>query len=351
MPGTTQRDLADRHRVVLVQYTEFVTCDTHPSLIAVIWRTSSSESTQSSPGAPMPRDSRLPPEDIERFFRIWKVLLRWVGAQKPVLGNVTWPASPEENRPIRDALWAEDALRHAWIEANPDGMSPEDLALVQSWDHRVAGKFIIAKHYVSHSVFLGGDGRAFAVLGLNTHLRDMVPRLPAFVQAVLIPYEGRITYDGLLGGFPITFGAGMRRRLGNDFKRIKERGEVLHSLEPGAAPSLEDRIKVARKANTSVLRAYSTSLRAQRHSDAIRARDLDVAESLGESLGPERSLAVLQFADFERFVAASAYGPFSHAALLTSLKRFVAFLGRSARMDEGVADDVHRWLRVQRHRR
>ena len=299
----------------------------------------------------MPRDSRLPPEDVERFYRIWNSLLGWAGVQKQIAVDSADTVSAAEALAVRHALWADNTLRHAWIDANPDALPPEDLALVKSWDHRVADRFFIVKHYAGHSIFLGGQNQAFAVLGLVTPLRDMAPELPVLVEAVLIPYDGRITYDGLLSGLPILFGSGMRRSLAGEFKRIQERGEVLHSLEPGAAPSVEETAKLARKANTSILGAYSTALRAERHPDAIHARDLAVAEWLAVSVGPDRSLAMLHAEDFERLVASSARGPFHRSELLTSLKRFVVFLAQSERMDWKVADDVHRWLRAQGRRR
>jgi len=47
---------------------------------------------------------------------------------------------------LRDALWADDALRDRFIADNPAGLPPADLALVASWRHRLAGSFFIERY-------------------------------------------------------------------------------------------------------------------------------------------------------------------------------------------------------------
>jgi hypothetical protein len=294
----------------------------------------------------MPRDSRLPPDDVTRFYRIWHALLRWTNARKGVSPGAEAPYHPQQALPIRDALWADDGLRHAWIDANPDNMPSADLALVRSWDHRMAGSFIVFKHYAGHTVFLH-EGQGYAVLGLTDPLRDMLPVVPHFVEAVLVPYEGRITYDGLIAGFPISFGAGIRRNLADEFRRIQERGELHHSLGPAAEASPADTAAANRKANKSVLASYATYLKAQRHSEAIRARDLAVAEWLAEIAGSDRSLALLCAQDLQDAVASAGRFPVPRSEVFTSLKRFVVFLAESERMGWDEADDVHAWLRAR----
>ena len=261
------------------------------------------------------------------------------------------PFAPQDAASIRDTLWGDDSLRYTWIDENPDELPPEDLALVRSWDHRVAGSFTVIKHYAGHSVFLGQQGRAFAVLGLTDPLKELLPRLPTYVRIVLLPYEGRISYDGLIGGYAISFGAGIRRSLTSEFRLIQERGELRHTLEPGAERSATDQAKLTKKANRSVLTAYRRHLKAAGHSESIRARDLGLAEWLAGRVAPESNLARLDQEQIDGCVRSLERYPLPRAQFFTSLKRFVVFLGQSDRMDWKVADDVHRWLRAQGRRR
>src|SRR5437763_1211621 len=90
----------------------------------------------------------LAPEETARFYRVWWPLLGYVNAHAHVRTDL--PPGPPEGSvkpadvlPVRDALWEEDSLRERFIAENPAGLSPEDLALVASWSHRIAGRFYI----------------------------------------------------------------------------------------------------------------------------------------------------------------------------------------------------------------
>src|SRR5437763_5010092 len=88
----------------------------------------------------------LASEQTARFYRIWFALLRYVNEQRRLIAS--FPDDPgEEGLPVadaavlRDALWADDALRERFVAANPMGLPPTDLALVPSCQARLAGRF------------------------------------------------------------------------------------------------------------------------------------------------------------------------------------------------------------------
>ena len=91
---------------------------------------------------------RLAPQETERFYRIWFALLHYVNTQLHLVP--TFPAapgeqdvSPEVTMQVRDALWANDALREQFIADNPAQLSAPDSALVASWQYRLTGSFYI----------------------------------------------------------------------------------------------------------------------------------------------------------------------------------------------------------------
>lgn len=101
----------------------------------------------------------LSPQQTERFYRIWFALLNYVNDEEHLAPN--FPDTPGQGAidpadalRIRDAVWADDALRESFIATNSAGLPPEDLALVASWQYRVAGKFYIMRHLKKYSVFL-----------------------------------------------------------------------------------------------------------------------------------------------------------------------------------------------------
>jgi len=145
-------------------------------------------------------------QQTERFYRIWFPLLHYVNEQRQ-LGS-TFPATYGETTPpladvlpLRNALWADDELLETFISLNPAGLSSADLQQVSNWRYRVAGTFYIVRYLKKHTVFLTerSPTHAYGVLGLASPLEEITGgQAPLYVQAVLLPFEGRIIYDSLL---------------------------------------------------------------------------------------------------------------------------------------------------------
>src|SRR5260370_35022043 len=89
---------------------------------------------------------RLLPQETERFYRIWFALLHYVNTQLHLVPP--FPASlgeqdvsPEDTIQVRDALWANNALRDRFIVENPPQLPAVDLELVASRHARLAAPF------------------------------------------------------------------------------------------------------------------------------------------------------------------------------------------------------------------
>jgi hypothetical protein len=69
------------------------------------------------------------------------------------------------------------------------------------------------------------------------HLFDILtPReyLPAYVNTVLLPFKGKITYDGLMQNHRVHFGSGIRGRLKETYLTAKQNGRIIESLDAPA---------------------------------------------------------------------------------------------------------------------
>lgn len=77
----------------------------------------------------------LSPDETERFYRIWFALLHFVNEQRQLVSSfpvTRQHVSVSEVRTLRDALWADNALRQEFLATNPAGLPPADLRLVAS---------------------------------------------------------------------------------------------------------------------------------------------------------------------------------------------------------------------------
>lgn len=178
---------------------------------------------------------------VELFYATWCPLLRWVHEVRGVIPGLELrddaTNDPNDLIKIRDALWADDALLDAFVARNPAGLSDRALALAASWKHRRAGTCIVFRALKAHTVVIedGPAGAVYAVLGLSRSVAEIPPWLPCLVDGVLLPFEGRIVFDGLLRCFSVHIGPGIRRQLNDVYRGAK--GRVVTSL--GDASSLQ----------------------------------------------------------------------------------------------------------------
>src|SRR5581483_6850341 len=86
-----------------------------------------------------------------------------------------------------------------------------------SWQHFIHGKFYVFRELKKYTVFLTADKKptiAYGVLALSQPFDELVgPYLPVLTETVLLPFKGMIVYDGLMTGYNISFGGGIKRML------------------------------------------------------------------------------------------------------------------------------------------
>lgn len=95
----------------------------------------------------------------------------------------------------------------------------------------------MVRHLKGHNVFLdeGPPARAYGVCGLHDPIEKVVgSRLPAAVEAVLLPFEGRIVYDGLMKLYSVAFGPGMRANIAAAYRAAREAGGIVTRIEEPA---------------------------------------------------------------------------------------------------------------------
>ncbi|MDB4962586.1 MAG: hypothetical protein JWP01_2585 [Myxococcales bacterium] len=183
----------------------------------------------------------LAPEDAALFYRAWWPLLTWVNDQRSIVPRFPRP-SPDRPigtalaKPIRDALWADDSLLEKFLTDGATELGVAERELVASWKDRVSGQFVVLKHLQKHSIFMSKD--VFGVVGIYSPLQELIPHVPMFVDAVLLPFGDRIIIDGLLSspGIQLSFGPGARRAFQEQYRKAQATSQVRTSLLPRAEP-------------------------------------------------------------------------------------------------------------------
>jgi hypothetical protein len=297
---------------------------------------------------------QLPPEQTERFYRIWVALLHYVNEQQHLVP--AFPASEGRNgllplsdeMRLRTALWADDRLRDGFISANPADLSSADLAVVASWQYRRAGSFYIVRSLKKYTVFLSEDvtPRAYGVFGLSTPIEELARGpLPVFVQAVLLPFEDKIIYDGLLQWYAVVFGPGIRARLNTEYRNAQEREGVITTLGPARAATDEQAVRSAVLArNGRILQAFRRELSSKGLSPKMVEQHAGMVEDFARTCllehQPPRGLLDTQLADVQSYLRTHG-----NKTVVTSFKRFARFLEETGRMDYEQAEVLREWLK------
>ncbi len=183
----------------------------------------------------------LDPEDRHRFCKLHKALMLFVNQRLNVVGPPPGSATPTEIlRPegrvkLRAALLQHMDLIDAFVDENPFGLESEELDIVRSWQDLVAGEFFVFRNLKKHTIFLTAKQPtvAYGVLALKDRFEDLIgPRLPYFCKTVLLPFKGRIVYDGILSGYNLIIGSSIRRELNDAYIAAKKRQGLITSLPP-----------------------------------------------------------------------------------------------------------------------
>jgi hypothetical protein len=183
----------------------------------------------------------LTPTEAHLFFKLYGTLLFYVNKRLQVLPEKL--ASPEEfalqppesRFKVRNALLDEIDLIESFVNENPAGFTEDELDIVLSWRHLVDGNFYIFRELKKYTVFLSSEELAIAygVTALTQTFEEVVgPYLPVMTEAVLLPFQDKIIYDGLLAGpgVSLSFGPGIRRMLNESYQNAKDRYGIVTSL-------------------------------------------------------------------------------------------------------------------------
>lgn len=236
---------------------------------------------------------KLTTAECNRFFRTWFSLLIYTNRKHTIVPDLKEPSNPRKLRispelavQIRDVVWEEDNILAEFAAANPHKLAPGDLKLALSWQTRRSGTFFIFRHLKKYTIFLDEKGKAYGVLGLLDSFEDMVgSHLPVMAQTTLLPFEDKITYDGLLAGYPVHFGSGIREDLNYQYQDCQELGGVITRLGELDPEEVAQRTAAS---NIRVLKAFQKYLRQKGYSPDTVDRHIEALTLYGESFRPQQ---------------------------------------------------------------
>jgi hypothetical protein len=162
----------------------------------------------------------------------------YVGRQQQLLPDVKSleaykNVTSQKKFEVRNTLWKSPGSIDAYIQENPDGLTSDELSIIGKWKEFITGKFYVFRYLKDYTIFISGS-KVYQVLALYERFEDVFhgQPLPILVEAVLLPFKGVITYDGLCQRYNIHFGRGIRAGLNEEYMKAKQNGLIITTLEP-----------------------------------------------------------------------------------------------------------------------
>jgi hypothetical protein len=181
---------------------------------------------------------QLSTQDAELFFKLMWQLQTYVNLKLEILPGIATVEeyqmlSTSEIFTVRDKLYENIELIDSYLVENPQDLSKEELEIVKGWKKFQRGDFIIERLLKKYAVFIEGK-KVYGVLSLHETFDEVLPdlRLPYYAEAVLLPFKGKIIYDGLLNSYAISFGGGIKSDLKETYMAAKQNGMIIESFDP-----------------------------------------------------------------------------------------------------------------------
>ena len=134
--------------------------------------------------------------------------------------------------PIREKMYQPENLKDFCEQSDELNFTQE--GIVRSWQAVYSGDFYVIKHTQNETVLLTADEKKlYGILGISQGLDELFPDacLPMVVKAKLIPFKGKIIYDGFFSFYRMHFGKHISGNLKAAYNKIKNEQGIISSSE------------------------------------------------------------------------------------------------------------------------
>ncbi|TAE33629.1 MAG: hypothetical protein EAY65_04480 [Alphaproteobacteria bacterium] len=132
---------------------------------------------------------------------------------------------------VREALLADKKLIEEFVRVHPQEFSNDELAIVSGWRHFVSDRFYIERLLKKYAIFILGD-EVYGVSGITESFSEIIhpSYLPLCVHTALLPFKGRIIYDGIFESYNVMFGRNITSELKDTYMTAKNEKRIIETL-------------------------------------------------------------------------------------------------------------------------
>jgi len=181
---------------------------------------------------------KLSQQEVELFYELMWSLQFFVKQKLKLLRKIRTlqdysDCSQQDKMKVRQTMYENIELIDIFIKENPQNFSDEKLDIVASWKSFIFDNFHIERILKKYTVFISSKKNVYAVLALTNDFGEIIHKsqLPLYVKAVLLPFKGKIIYDGLLERYNIYFGGGISSDLKEVYLAAKQNAKIIETLD------------------------------------------------------------------------------------------------------------------------
>jgi hypothetical protein len=178
----------------------------------------------------------LTDKEYKEFLRIHLDLLFYVGQRLKIIStNITFDKFVDLDLKIKaecgDKFIESDNLLDDYLSLNFDRLTTEQISILTGFKKKITGDFIIYKCLTNFAIFLNTkDNKFYAVKALGDSFDDFFDKFLVLIKTTILPYNGKIIYDGFIKSSGVYFGSGITSTMRDDYKEAKKNNQILTTI-------------------------------------------------------------------------------------------------------------------------
>lgn len=130
-----------------------------------------------------------------------------------------------------------------YVEANEEDLLESYLHEIKNWKNAICDYFLVAEVNEEFAILSCGDF-SFKVVGITQNINEVCPKAPAWVDAILLPFEGVITYAMSMSLLNINYSEDATKMLNEEAKKALK-GKIIEFGDDfiDIAPKINQHIK------------------------------------------------------------------------------------------------------------
>jgi len=190
---------------------------------------------ESTGASTLSRDERL------AFFSLWYPLLEFVNRKLNLRLDINLKGrlpKIEVVVALRERLWENPDLIYQFIN-DSDGdfeLTAEGIQILNSWESRhIKDTFLVVKYTPEYAVLMPIASEKYpvfyGVVGLESSIAEVLNyKVHTMVDFILLPYMGKIIYDGLVAPYPLTIDSGIIDRISSIYREAEKEQRIITKI-------------------------------------------------------------------------------------------------------------------------